>query len=96
MIVTDAFAVTGVVVIANVALANPTATVTLEGSWATEVLLLCKATTAPPAGAAAVKVTVPVELTLPTTVAGLLVTEDKLTATALMLRIAVLLAPNVA
>ena len=54
----------------NVALLAPGGTVTLEGTLAAE-LLLVSATRAPPAGAAALSVTVPVEdCSPPTTVAG--------------------------
>jgi hypothetical protein len=85
---------TGVVVIVKVALVAPPATVTLAGTCATDVSLLCNVTTAPVLGAAPVNVTVPVELLPPTTDVGLLVIEDKVAA--LMLRVAVLLTPCVA
>jgi len=83
-------------VIVKLALVVPAAMVRLLGTCATDVLLLCKVTTAPPLGAAAVNVTVPVELAPPTTVVGVLVIEDRETFTALMLRVAVLLIPSVA
>src|SRR5260370_726805 len=55
----------------NVALVAPAATVTLEGTLATAVLLLEGVTTAPPDGAAPLKVTVPVDAcTPPTTLVG--------------------------
>jgi hypothetical protein len=69
-------AATGVVVTVNVALVAPAATVTLAGTVAAAVLLLVRATTAPPAGAALLNVTVPVEDAPPVTVAGLTDTEE--------------------
>ena len=60
---------TAVVVIMNVALVAPEAIVTPAGTAALE-LLLERATTAPPAGAAPVRVTVPVELAPPYTTVG--------------------------
>jgi hypothetical protein len=65
------FAATVAVVIANVAVVAPWATVTLAGTEAA-ALLLERVTAAPPAGAAASSVTVPVApLTPPTTLVGL-------------------------
>ena len=59
----------------NVALVAPAATVTLAGTVAAAVLLLPSVTTAPPAGAALLNVTVPVEGAPPVTLAGLKLTE---------------------
>lgn len=64
-IVTLVDAVTALVVTVNVALVAPAATVTLEGVLATAVLLLARETIAPPAGAAPLNVTVPVEDCIP-------------------------------
>jgi hypothetical protein len=66
---------TGLVVTANVALVAPPATVTLDGTVAADVLSLDSDTTAPPAGAGPLSVTVPVEEVPPTTVDGLTATE---------------------
>ena len=74
--VTVALTATGVVVIVNVALVAPAATVTLAGTVAAAVLLLPSVTTAPPVGAALLNVTVPVEEAPPVTVAGLTDTEE--------------------
>src|SRR2546426_11005365 len=60
----------------KVALVAPAATVTLVGTVATAVLLLPSATTAPPAGAGAVKITVPVEAVRLLTLVGLRLKED--------------------
>jgi hypothetical protein len=62
---------TAVVVTGNVVLALPPGTVTLPGTVATERLLLDSDTTAPPAGAGPLSVTVPVEPMPPTTENGL-------------------------
>ncbi len=75
-IVTGVDEATGCVVTVNVLLVLPAATVTLAGTVATAVLLLDSVTTAPPLGAAALRVTVPVEELPPTAVAGLTVTEE--------------------
>jgi hypothetical protein len=62
----------------KVALVEPAATVTLDGTVAT-VLLLEVVTTAPPAGAAALSVTVPVEELPPLTLLGLRMSEASVT-----------------
>ena len=74
--VADVEALTGVVLTVNVAVVAPAATVTLAGTVAAAVLLLESDTTAPPLGAAALKVTVPVEEAPPTTLVGLTVTAE--------------------
>jgi len=79
-IVTGVATVTAVVVMEKLALSAPAATVTLAGTLATVALVLDKVTMAPPVGAAAVNVTVPVLPVPPTTLAGLTVTEDKVGA----------------
>ena len=68
--VTAVDAVTALVLTVNVALVAPAATVTLEGTVAAAVLLLESATVAPPAGAAPLSVTVPVEEFPPVTLVG--------------------------
>src|SRR5437773_108259 len=74
-------AVTALVVIVNVALVAPAATVTLEGTVAAAVLLLESATVAPPAGAAPLNVTVPVEdCVQPITLVGLSVSDESVGA----------------
>jgi hypothetical protein len=60
----------------NVEEADPAGIVTDAGT-VTDVLLSAKLTTAPPAGAPAVRLTVQLELAPPTTDAGLQTTEDK-------------------
>src|SRR5947207_15542795 len=70
--VTAVDAVTTLVLTVKVALVAPAGTVTLEGTVAAAVLLLESATCAPPAGAASLNVTVPVEDCVPaTTLVGL-------------------------
>src|SRR2546426_7139343 len=70
-------AATALVLTANVALVAPAATVTLEGTVAAAVLLLESATVAPPAGAAPLNVTVPVEDCVPPiTLVGLSVSDE--------------------
>src|SRR5947207_14295127 len=78
--VTEVDAATALVVTVNVAEVAPAGTVTLEGTCATVVSLLDSETCAPPEGAAALKVTVPVEdCEPPTTVAGFNVREERKT-----------------
>ena len=72
--------ITEVVATVKVVLVAPAATVTLAGTLAAAVLLLVSVTTAPPAGAAALKVAVPVEKLPPTTLVGFTDTADKLAA----------------
>jgi len=67
-------AATGVVAIGNVAVLAPAPTVTLAGTVA-EVLSLPSAIVAEPAGAGAVRLTVPVAFCPPVTTDGLAVTE---------------------
>ena|SRR6184192_848561 len=79
--VTAVDAATALVLIVNVALVAPAATVTLEGTVAAAVLLLESATCAPPAGAAPLNVTVPVEDCVPPiTLVGLSVSEESVGA----------------
>jgi len=60
----------------KVAVVDPAATVTLEGTVAAAVLLLLRVTTIPAAGAAAFSVTVPVDdAAPPVTEVGLRLTE---------------------
>ena len=71
----------------------PAATVTLAGTVAAEVLLLDKEITAPPAGAGALRVTVPVEVPPPTTLVGLKASELNCIAVTVTVKVAVLLIP---
>jgi hypothetical protein len=66
---------TGLVVIVKVAVVALAATVTLAGACAAEGLLLDRVTTAPPAGAGALSVMVPVDELPPITDGGLTATE---------------------
>ena len=71
---------TALVVTVNAAVVDPAATVTLEGTLATAGLLLDMVIRAPPAGAAALRVTVTVEdCEPPTTLVGLSETEERVT-----------------
>lgn len=80
MTITDVDALTEVVVTVKLALVAPAGTVTLAGTVATAMLPLESVTIAPPEGAAALKVAVPVEEVGPTTLVGLTDNEDKLAA----------------
>ena len=71
---------TRLVLIVNVALFEPAATVTVDGTEATDELLLERFTVVF-ADAVAVKVTVPCESFPPETLVGLSVSEDKVTLT---------------
>ena len=68
---------TELVVTEKVAEEAPAETVTLAGTCAAAVLLLDRVTVAPPAGAAPLRVTVPVAELPPFTVAGFTATDDK-------------------
>jgi hypothetical protein len=85
------FAVTELVVIVNVAVLTPAATVTLAGTCATAGLLPERVTSAPPAGAIPVNVTVPVEFAPPTTVAGLSASEESMAEFTVSVAVAVVL-----
>ena len=83
--------VTVLVVTVKVAVVLPAATVTEAGTVA-EPLLLESETETPPAGAAALKVTVPVEVPPLTTLVGLTETDERATLGAgVMVSVAVLL-----
>jgi hypothetical protein len=91
VIVAFAAALPTVVVTVKVAVVLPAATVTVAGTIAA-VLLLDRATETPPLGAALLKVTVPVELAPPVTVAGFRETDES-AVDAVIVRPAVLLRP---
>ena len=92
-ITTEVLELTGVVVIGNVAEVLPAGMVTAPaaGTWAAEVLLFCKVTTAPPAGAAPFRVTVPVEVFPPTSAPGINPSDDN--AAACTFKVAPLVTP---
>jgi len=79
VMVTVVEAVTEPVVSVNPALVEPAATVTLAGTVAAAVLLLERLTTAPPAGAAPLRVAVPCEDVPPVTLEGLMASDDSVT-----------------
>jgi hypothetical protein len=79
-------AATGAVVTVNVAVVAFGAIVTLAGTLAAAVLLLPSVTSAPPAGAGPLSVTVPVDEFPPRTDVGLSVTE--LSAAAVTVKVA--------
>src|SRR5262245_47962108 len=78
--VTLFIAVTVVVLMVKAALVAPAAPVTLAGVAATVGLLLDNATTAPPLGAALLKLTVPCEALPPTTLAGFSASDESVGA----------------
>ena len=80
VIVTLVFELTRCVVTVNVRLVEPAEIVTFDGTVAADVLLLERFTTAPPLGAGALSVTVPVESSPPFTVEGFTVTDERLPA----------------
>ena len=71
---------TALVLTVKDALVAPAATVTLEGTLATVVLLLESVTCAPPVGAGPLSVTVPVDEFPPVTLVGLSVNEESVGA----------------
>src|ERR1700676_5385865 len=71
--------VTALVLMVNVALVAPAATVTLEGTVAAVVSLLESVTSAPPVGAGPLSVTVPVEEFPPVTLVGFSESEERAT-----------------
>ena len=78
----------------NVADVAPCATVTLDGTLAAEALELDSDTTAPPVGAAAVNVTVPVPVCPLTIVVGFTDTLPSVTVDGMMVTVAVLVTPE--
>ena len=76
MVTVDETATT-LVLTMNDALVAPAGTVTLEGTVATDVLLLESAICAPPDGAAPLRVTVPVEEFPPVTLVGFSESEER-------------------
>jgi len=76
-IVTGVEAVTELVDTVKFAIMAPAGTITLAGTAATAGLLLESATAAPPEGAAALRVTVPVEGLPPTTLVGFRLNEER-------------------
>ena len=90
--VTAVAAFTALVVIAKVLVVAPAATVTEAGTVAAFVLLLASVTTAPPAGAALLSVTLPVLFAPPVTAVGFTVTPFK-AAGGLTVSVAVLATP---
>ncbi len=69
--VTTVFRFTALVVTLKLAEVSPASNVTVKGTVAKLVLLLDKFTTSPPAGAAAVRVTVPIDRNPPRILLGL-------------------------
>jgi hypothetical protein len=82
---------TVLVVTVNVVLETPAGIVADVGTWATEVLLLVRATTAPAGGAAPFSVSVAVDRAPPVTVLGFKVSDVK--AATVTVRVVVRVAP---
>jgi hypothetical protein len=93
VIVTEVDDATPLVVIVKLALVDPAGIVTLPGTCATGTLPLCRVTTAPPAGAAPFKVTLPIELFPPTTDVGFLAMVERVGA--LTVSVVVIVSPYV-
>ena len=93
MIVTGVLVATVSVVALNVVEVDPAGTVTDAGTVAAAVLLLESVTSTPPAGAAEVSVTVPVDVAPPTTAVGLIATAER-AAAGFTVNVAVLLTPE--
>jgi len=74
---TEVFAATAKVVTVKLTLVDPAGTVMLDGTVAIAVLSLVNETTAPPLGAALLRLTVPCEVLPPTTFVGLSAREDR-------------------
>jgi hypothetical protein len=72
-----------------VAVVAPAGTVTVAGTWAAAALLLVRLTTVPPTCAGPVSVTVPVDDSPPSTVAGLTLTAVSPATSAVTVRVAV-------
>ena len=93
MIVLVAVVATARVDTVNVAVALPAGTVTDAGTATAEVLLLVKLTSAPPAGATLLRVTVPVDDVPPATVAGFTPTPVSVGGGTVTVSVAVLAVP---
>src|SRR5438034_1248624 len=90
--VTEVVVDTGLVLTVKVALVALPGTVTLAGTVATLVLLLERATTAPPLGAGPLSVTVPVEELPPVTLVGLRLSDESVGALAVTVKLLELVA----
>src|SRR5438067_3565333 len=93
MVATSGTAAAALVVTGNVFVVAPAATVTVPCTVAAAPLLLLSVTTAPPAGAALVSVTVPVLPALPVTAVGLTLTPSRAAAAGFTVSVAVLTTP---
>jgi hypothetical protein len=91
VIVTELVVVTALVVTVKVVVLLLAGTVTLDGTAATAVLLLDRVTTAPPVGAATLRVIVAVEGLPPTTLPGASVSPVSVSTGGVTVRVACLL-----